>query len=271
MQFHSFSVGLSAVAAIISASVAAEPRQPSGKWTLDYAENMCVLQRDYGSKERPLTLGIKPAPMSDDIQLIVVEPGGGSAGRSGKATVGFGEAGAAAEGRFISAVARTSLRRVTLIDLKRSDLEPLRIASILTIRAGNELDHALAVDGGAIAMKGLAACEKDLLLEWGMDERSLASIVSPPKPTKPVHEVFRDTDYPDQAIRDEEQGTVGMRYFVGSDGKVSDCMVVESSGSAILDLLSCRIWMTRAHFEPARDAAGKAVPSLSYSRVRWVL
>ena len=80
-----------------------------------------------------------------------------------------------------------------------------------------------------------------------------------------------DADYPDAAIRRGEQGTVQFRLDVDATGHVARCIVIGSSGSAILDDATCRIMIERAHFQPARDRRGRAVPDQVTNRTRWVL
>jgi TonB family protein len=80
-----------------------------------------------------------------------------------------------------------------------------------------------------------------------------------------------DQDYPEEAIRNNEQGTVQFRLDVGSDGRVSGCTVISSSGSPLLDATTCRLMRERARFEPARNARGKAVPDQVTSRLKWKL
>ena len=62
-----------------------------------------------------------------------------------------------------------------------------------------------------------------------------------------------------------------MRFLVGVDGFARDCKVAESSGSELLDEVTCRVLTRRARFTPAMDRQGKAVPSLSFTRVTWSL
>ena len=83
--------------------------------------------------------------------------------------------------------------------------------------------------------------------------------------------LFSTDDYPRQAIRNEEQGTVQFRITIAPDGSVSDCTVIASSGSAALDRASCAIVSERARFKPARDASGQRVADTMTSRVRWEL
>jgi TonB family protein len=78
-------------------------------------------------------------------------------------------------------------------------------------------------------------------------------------------------DYPAAAIAAGHQGTVRFRLLIGTNGRVTACEVVGSSGSAILDSTTCRILRARARFTPATDAAGKPVPDRVVSLIRWTL
>lgn len=83
--------------------------------------------------------------------------------------------------------------------------------------------------------------------------------------------LFSTDDYPPEAWRNGEQGTVAVKLTVGPDGKVADCIVTHSSGSPSLDVQTCRILWTRAQFSPARDAEGNPVRDTYNQRIRWEL
>jgi protein TonB len=80
-----------------------------------------------------------------------------------------------------------------------------------------------------------------------------------------------DADYPTDAIRREEQGATRFRLAVGPDGRVTNCTVTGSSGSAALDLATCRLMKSRARFAPARDSTGNAVADAVTSTIVWRL
>ena len=80
-----------------------------------------------------------------------------------------------------------------------------------------------------------------------------------------------ESDYPSAARREEEQGTVRVTYTVGADGRVSNCAVVQSSGSPSLDSTTCRIFERRFRYTPARDASGIPVPTTVSQSVTWRL
>ncbi len=83
--------------------------------------------------------------------------------------------------------------------------------------------------------------------------------------------LFTEDDYPSDALRGDEQGRVGYHLEIGADGRVSDCTIRRSSGSAALDERTCRIVRVRARFAPARDSEGRAVPDARDGEVSWRL
>lgn len=257
-------------AALGQAEAAGPALTPQGKWNVEYAEDMCVLSRTYGSVDKPIVLGFKPAPMSEDLRVVVI-----SAGRagfsSGTARIVAGANGSPVERPFISGSPRGKSIRLTAIDIKRTDLQPIDAGGRLAIKAGRGVDQAFSIEQFEIARKGLAACETDLLKSWGMTDAMLAAIATPPTAIGSLAAFLSDSDYPDAAIRSGEQGTSGIRFLVKEDGSLNDCHVIESSGSALLDQTSCRLIMARAKFQPAADRDGKPVTSFSFTRIRWVL
>jgi protein TonB len=82
---------------------------------------------------------------------------------------------------------------------------------------------------------------------------------------------IRDRDYP-RAARDAGiQGDLTTRYVIGTDGRITDCRVVKSSGSALLDDTTCRLVMDRFRYRPARDANGRKVAEVSFDDHHWRL
>ena len=80
-----------------------------------------------------------------------------------------------------------------------------------------------------------------------------------------------DGDYPAEAMRLNQQGTVGFELDISPEGLVTHCHVVSSSGSELLDLTTCQIMLLRARFDPARDEAGNPVPDRTFARITWRL
>jgi protein TonB len=95
--------------------------------------------------------------------------------------------------------------------------------------------------------------------------------IEPAKARANLASYVSNDDYPDSAIRNEEQGTTGFRLDVGPDGRVSNCTITQSSGSGSLDNTTCRLMRSRARFTPATDSTGAKTSDSVSGRIRWVL
>jgi protein TonB len=76
-------------------------------------------------------------------------------------------------------------------------------------------------------------------------------------------------DYPDSALRNEETGTVVVRLHIGTNGRVSGCDVVQSSGHTALDNATCRLLSSRARYTPAKLSDGQPTTDTDTARITW--
>ena len=76
-------------------------------------------------------------------------------------------------------------------------------------------------------------------------------------------------DYPRGPLEAGIGGTVGLRFVVGADGRVSDCAVTRSSGNAALDATTCRLIRKRFRYRPKRDSSGRAVADVVTGEHEW--
>jgi len=93
----------------------------------------------------------------------------------------------------------------------------------------------------------------------------------PPRDDRPdLLTYFSMDDYPASALRNEEQGIVEARLDVAVTGRVGNCTVTASSGSAALDTATCRIVRSRVRYRPAVNGR-RPVPGVTHIRVTWQL
>ncbi|MFL0355341.1 energy transducer TonB [Erythrobacter sp. GH1-10] len=78
-------------------------------------------------------------------------------------------------------------------------------------------------------------------------------------------------NYPSRALREEIEGTVGVRVTVTPDGRAANCSVTASSGSSILDDAACRGMERYARFNPALDNAGNPTTGSYATRITYRL
>lgn len=106
---------------------------------------------------------------------------------------------------------------------------------------------------------------------------------APPPPPKPVISQAAEArgnpgswvttdDYPPSAIRDGVQGTSQLTFDINAQGRIENCRVTASSGSALLDDTACKLVMRRGRYTPAKDASGNPTPGGSKTlRFTWRL
>ena len=78
-------------------------------------------------------------------------------------------------------------------------------------------------------------------------------------------------NYPARALREEIEGTVGVRVTVTPDGRATGCSVTASSGSDILDAAACQGMERYARFDPALDDAGNPTNGSYSTRITYRL
>ena len=91
----------------------------------------------------------------------------------------------------------------------------------------------------------------------------------PAKPSNNSAKWVTTADYPARDLRSGNEGTTGFRLIIGSDGKVRNCEITQSSGSESLDRAACKNVSSRARFDPARNENGDDIVGEYTSSVRW--
>jgi protein TonB len=70
----------------------------------------------------------------------------------------------------------------------------------------------------------------------------------------------RVEDYPSDALRDNLQGTVRLRFTVAASGELKEVALVRSSGAASLDQAAAKR-LSRCKFAAAKSADGSSIES----------
>lgn len=78
-------------------------------------------------------------------------------------------------------------------------------------------------------------------------------------------------NYPSRALREEIEGTVGVRVTVTANGRATGCQVTSSSGSSILDQAACKGIERYGRFNAALDDAGNPTSGTFSTRITYRL
>ncbi|SEN56663.1 protein TonB [Sphingomonas gellani] len=90
-------------------------------------------------------------------------------------------------------------------------------------------------------------------------------------PPRRIKGRIKDSDYPKAADDAGASGTVSVRIRVNTVGRVDECVVTGSSGSAVLDETTCRLIQQRYRYEPSRDGQGRPVTSYVVFDNDWLM
>ena len=240
---------------------------PSGKWQVEYAKSSCIISRAFGEGPKVTLFGLKPAPYSDYLSMLIIQPSRKGRGVAGEAEIRL-SSGFVPERPTYTSVTANGMR-VTTINLQREALDALAKGDSIAVKAGGWVDVALQPTAFDKALKALEDCESDLLVSWGFSREAQAAIAHRPKGT--LQGLLRSDDYPSSAIARGASGSVGVRLRIEADGKINECTVIESSGYADLDRQTCGLLQKRASYAPAVGHDGVPRWSFVFGRVTWRL
>jgi protein TonB len=90
-------------------------------------------------------------------------------------------------------------------------------------------------------------------------------------PPRQISGKISKRDYPRDLFAANIQGKVGVLYVVAPSGRVTDCEIEHSSGSAELDDLTFDLIVRRFRFRPSLDAQGRPVESMVAENHSWII
>lgn len=113
--------------------------------------------------------------------------------------------------------------------------------------------------------------EESASAPYGTEPPSLevTAASTPARARTPLASLVSADDYPESALANGEQGRVMFQLLISPFGRATECRILQSSGSMVLDNQTCRIMRQRAAFIPARDATGRPTTGTITSSVTW--
>ena len=255
---------------ILALMAAAAPIQPTltpnGPWTVEFADTLCILSRTYEVAGEPVRLLIK-APLVGTHYSIYVARKAGRTKVEARNDAFLVNADGVRFGPFpFDAYTNVQGMRIAHFSPEPEKYQLADSGGKLTVDLADEGKFAFLIPNLPKALQTLEVCIKGLRKDFGIDQTVLDRIVTNEKYVRlPIY----TEDYPYAAYSKGLQGNVAVLAFVGVDGRLSGCRVIESSGVPSLDEQTCRLLEERGRYEPARDAQGTKMRSPIYTRVRW--
>jgi hypothetical protein len=244
----------------------AAPLQPTGPWVVDYSNDQCLLDRNYGTDAKPLILVIRRVPMDSDVYVGVYSRDGRPNATTGNAKVAFGDAApvpAAFRAYFVPA---KSVRSFTsYVPGGAALIDQAAQSGSISVRAPGEVQDTFLVPALADGLRALDACVLDLGKSWGMpiDQQKRVKVLA-----RPLRQYLQPEDYGGQLNRNANLRPQ-VRLWVDENGKPLNCVPLQSTASEEFASTTCRLLLQRASFSPARDADGKPVKSIFVYTVDW--
>lgn len=264
-------VVLIAAVAVSGDPIAVEPRQPTGKWLVDFADAQCVATRNYGTKDEPIFLVLKQPPLGSVMQLAIVDTRGSGAPKQFKATLTFDDQKPIKIG-YLRYQPLKSKYRSSLFNVPVTDFAAAVGAKVVRIR-GQGINDAFVLSAMPSVLKTMNECALDLQKVWNIEDpgREKDGPIDADGAKGNLTRLFSGDDYPADAIFDMRSGTVRVSMLIDERGRVADCAILETSDTPVLDAQTCAILKERARFKPATGPDGKPVKDGYIQRITWRL
>lgn len=264
--------------AIALAGLALAPQQqaplsPTGNWTVNFVQKMCLAERTFGLTDQPTILAIRSQPLGQSIEVRVseVDPGYVSRTDDGKVTLLPSQRTIPVKVTSFGPI--TGGRRLTSFYLEKVELRDVVLSSAIVIdrgRAGPPI--SVAPDGSDSVIASMTSCGDGLLRQWGIDPVAMHKLSRQPRPVGGSEkDWFKPKDYPKAARGNFRVGRTMALIAIGIDGRVTNCNIAESAGNPDLDSKTCAILTERGRYDPGLDIDGKPVASQKVVGVMWTM
>lgn len=250
-------------------AAAAKPRQPTGRWVVEFDDAQCIASRNYGSAEEPLLLLVKAPPLGNVIQIGVLRPGRPDAmAEQLDGHVSFDQR-LPIRTSMLTFTPKQQKRRVYLTNLTIDQFAPAKSAKVISVRATGALNEKFGITGIGQLMKVMDDCVADLRNVWNVTYPGGSGSKLKEQASGNLQGLIKVDDYPGVAIDKGQSGTVTLALLVNENGRVADCTVIGTSGAASLDAQSCITIKERARFKPAIGLDGRPAKGSFTQRITW--
>ena len=247
---------------------AAAPRQPSGRWVVEFNDAQCLASRNYGTPGNPLLLVLKAPAAGNVIQLAVIRPASLGTAAQLESEVAIDQQAPLRAAAFAYTSAPQK-QRAYLINLPADRFGAAKAAKVLSIRAKDELDEQFAITAMGPLLQVMNECVVDLRKAWNVADAGAPGAGLRQHATGSIDSMLQQVDYP--AVDQPLSGTATFVLLVDETGRVADCTVIETSGVASLDAQTCGTVKSQARFSPAIGLDGKPAKDGLVQRVSWIL
>jgi TonB family protein len=244
-----------------------EPRAPTGKWNVAFADAQCIAHRDYGGEAGSPRLLLKAAPLGEVMQVAVLRDAARTSPEQVDATVAIDQR-RPLKTSLTMFSPKGSKQRVYLLNMPSAEFGEVRRAKTLSVRSQG-LNETFALSQMEPLMKVMDECVADLKRVFNIVGNGAEATGLRSRAKANIAALFSDEDYPAVAVRNDQGGRVRFALLIQEDGRVADCTIVETSGVPSLDSQACAMLKARAKFEPAQGNDGKPAKDALVGSIVW--
>jgi len=247
---------------------AAAPLPATGQWGIQVGNNMCVVTHTFGNGARGTTLALRPWPLGEVADLILVTQFGDDGVSRGSEHLAVDN-----DAVFDSGYVNVPLNSRGMIVSSYSDglLKSLARAKSLAVTLDQQRHIELQLPEMQPALDALGACKALLLKNLGIDPAWEADLGTGPKEIGDKSRWFTAEDYPRTSLMLGAQGTTHLLLTIGADGRISKCVNFGNTSNDEMDFAACKLFQARGRYQPARNKRGEPMVSYIYTGINWVI
>lgn len=149
--------------------------------------------------------------------------------------------------------------------------EELRAITALRVEVSGVPPFELQLQSMDVTMAAMRKCTDNLVRSWGFDPDLLATLKDRSTPTNDPADWARTSDYPMEMMMHAQSASVEYRLNIDPTGRITDCVVQDSTTPPEIGPHTCALIRRRARFTPAHDKDGNPVADFYISRVNWII
>jgi hypothetical protein len=244
------------------------PDAQPARWHLDGSTSRCVLTRRLAGTPVPATFVLRTIPGSGRYDLILASPDMPPEIRrlrtQPRLTLALTPADVTVETRAAPIELPASLGEGFAIGpLPAAFLPVFGDTAVLALADGDGRRlGSWAVPAAARAAEAVSYCEAEKLVEWGADPAGFEPGATRPQPAATASDWLNPRDLGLTGVFASYAYTAIYRLVLDTDGRVTDCALLESAGNVDLGR-GCAVLRRVARYTPARDAAGNPIRSVA--------
>lgn len=245
--------GAPSLAAQAATSEASAQGVAAERWAVHGGEQYCVLSRVRLAPAANL-FSLRMVPGTDRPELIVPAGDWSRAGRGeeDKGNIAFEPGGVGFEVRLTHG--RVGGDRVAVLQMLPAEfMDALRGARRIAVGRGGRQGPDMAFPDPGQALSTFDQCLAQGMSRWGVDAQAYAALRRRPRLVN--HDWLRAIVTP-RGLGFGERHVIA-RHAIDASGRVTECTIVDGSGSEAFDEATCAAALEHARYEPAIDSEGR--------------